>query len=57
MPDEYMTRVVRVSKQVYLTGGESTLLHKLGARLRSASVSDTIRTVLRDRLKAEGLLS
>ena len=57
MADEYTARVGKLKKQTHLTEGESRALGKLMAHMKASSVSDVIRTVLCQHMRAAGLLS
>lgn len=56
MAEDLTPRAGRKAAQTNLTEGEKRLLSKLQAKLHGDSEADTIRLVLRDRFKAEGLL-
>lgn len=56
MADEYTARVGKLKKQTHLTEGESRALGKLMAHMKASSVSDVIRTVLCQHMRAAGLL-
>ena len=57
MADEYTARVGKLKKQTHLTEGESRALGKLITKMNASSVSDVIRTVLCQHMRAVGLLS
>lgn len=56
MADEYTARAGKIKKQTHLTEGESRALGKLVAHMKASSVSDAIRTVLCQHMRAEKLL-
>lgn len=56
MPEEFTLRIGRNPAKTNLTAGEKQQLYKLQALLKCSSEADVIRQVLRDRMKAEGLL-
>ena len=56
MPEEFTPRIGRKAAQTNLTDGESRAIDKLQVRMQCRSRADLIRTVLTQRLRAEGLL-
>ena len=56
MDETYIDKVARQRAGTTLTPGEKRGLSRLRAKLNCANEADVIRTVLRERMKAEGVL-
>ena len=56
MPDDYIEKTGREVAKTQLTGGEKVALYQMQAILKTDNESDTLRQIVRQRLKAEKLI-